>query len=49
MWVQAQPAPRTELCDPRQVLQHLWFVASLLYFQEGLSTPGHGLSMGKHL
>lgn len=49
MWVQAQPAPQMELCDPRQVLQHLWFVASLLYSQEGLSTLGHGVSMGKHL
>lgn len=49
MWTQAQPAPRTELCDPRQVLQHLWFVALLLYSQEGLSTPGCRVSMGKHL
>ena len=40
MWTQAQPAPRTELCDPRQVLQHLWFVALLLFSQEGLPTPG---------
>lgn len=49
MWVQAQPAPRMELCDPRQVLQHLWFVASLLCSQEGLSTPGHRVSMGRRL